>query len=156
MELSFWVALQKHQHAFEALPEREYPLPAEGRNYRGDFVFVAERVVVEIDGHQHHSHKAAMVKDRQRERRLYRAGWRIIRFMAAEVIADANACVAELIEMLGLEYPEHVLTDKELGIETSETVQLPPAPVLGGNYIPVATIQGVSTRTIKRRALGAA
>lgn len=45
----------------------------------GDFVWRAERIVVETDGHRTHGTRQAFEQDRRRDQRLILAGWRVVR-----------------------------------------------------------------------------
>lgn len=45
----------------------------------GDFVFLSARLIVEVDGWAFHQDPATFVKDRERQNRLLRAGWKLVR-----------------------------------------------------------------------------
>lgn len=51
-----------------------------------DFAWEEQRLVVEIDGRDYHSAPAALFRDRHRQNELVQAGWRVLRFTAADVL----------------------------------------------------------------------
>ena len=63
--------------------------------YRIDFALPEKRIGIEIDGFRYHSSQADIVSDRQRQRALEHAKWRIVRFAAKEVFDDADECVRQ-------------------------------------------------------------
>jgi very-short-patch-repair endonuclease len=67
--------------------------------YYADFASLTHRIVVEVDGYEHHSTREAFLADRIRERRIQARGWRVIRFAASEVQHDSHAVVREIIEL---------------------------------------------------------
>ena len=72
--------------------QREWPL-VEGRRFRGDIAFPQERLVVEVDGFQHHGkYLTDFKRDRERQNLMTIAGWRILRFAAGDVPGDTQAC----------------------------------------------------------------
>lgn len=64
--------------------------------YRVDFL-VGGRLIIEVDGYQHHADQAAFRRDRERDRYLELRGFRVLRFTAAEVMFDLDACEAEVL-----------------------------------------------------------
>lgn len=68
--------------------------------YYADFASTSHRVVVEVDGYEHHSTREAFLSDRIRERRIQACGWRVIRFAASEVQHDSRAVVREIIKLI--------------------------------------------------------
>jgi very-short-patch-repair endonuclease len=80
----------------------QHPVRAGGRQFYLDFALLRKgqpnyRIGFEIDGHATHSSPADIAKDRQRQRLLEAAGWRIIRFGGSEVHRDARRCAAEAL-----------------------------------------------------------
>lgn len=67
--------------------------------YRVDFIFKDARLIIELDGHEHHSTKEALEKDAIRQRYLTRAGYSVIRFTGREINRDPADCVREVREM---------------------------------------------------------
>jgi very-short-patch-repair endonuclease len=71
--------------------------------YRADFAVVSDsaQLIVEVDGYAYHdTTRDQLEHDRQRDRYLMRAGWRVVRFTGREVHRDPDACARELIETL--------------------------------------------------------
>lgn len=64
-----------------------------------DFRWPAHRLVVEVDGWRYHRGRKAFARDRARDRRLLRAGYRVARFIATDVLRSP-ASVAREIEAL--------------------------------------------------------
>jgi len=56
-------------------PLSQWPLEAEDRSGRVDFVFFPERVAVELDGRRWHAIQAAFERDRARDLAPRRAGY---------------------------------------------------------------------------------
>jgi very-short-patch-repair endonuclease len=73
---------------------------AEGGGYRPDFLWRDQRLIVEVDGRSHHSHRRAFAHDRRRDRRLLREGYATVRFPAREVIGSPAAVASELRSLL--------------------------------------------------------
>lgn len=56
------------------------------------------RVAVEVDGFAYHDRTPEQAeRDKQRDRALTRAGWRVLRFSAAEVLRNPKACAIEIV-----------------------------------------------------------
>lgn len=68
-----------------------------GGRYRLDFAHLASRTAIEIDGLAYHNGQTAFQRDRERDRRLTAAGWRVVRFTAKEVFANGAKCAAEAL-----------------------------------------------------------
>jgi very-short-patch-repair endonuclease len=80
------------------LPEPEVNQQIEGRER--DFVWRDHRLVIEVDGHAHHSSRAAMRRDKARDRELTAALWRPARFTYEDVAFEPEATVNELRNLL--------------------------------------------------------
>jgi very-short-patch-repair endonuclease len=65
-----------------------------------DVVWREHRLVVEVDGRKWHIGKRAFSEDRRRDRKLVRAGWRVVRFTEDQVEQDPAGVAAELSELL--------------------------------------------------------
>jgi very-short-patch-repair endonuclease/predicted transcriptional regulator of viral defense system len=61
-----------------------------------DFLFAAERLVVETDGYRHHRTRAAFERDRARDAALARAGYRVLRFSHRQLADEPAQVVAAL------------------------------------------------------------
>ena len=59
-----------------------------------DFLFAAQRVVVETDGWRFHGHRAAFERDRRRDAALTRAGYRALRFTHDQVVREPRSVAA--------------------------------------------------------------
>jgi very-short-patch-repair endonuclease len=77
-------------------PEVNHPI-AERRR---DFVWPAQRLVVEVDGYQYHSSREQMRRDRRRDRQLTALNWRPVRFTFEEVVFEPETVRAELTTLL--------------------------------------------------------
>jgi very-short-patch-repair endonuclease len=92
------------EHAFRnlvrahGLPEPQYNVYVEDELV--DAVWPAHRLVVEIDGWFFHRGKRSFAEDRRRDRKLVKAGWRVVRFTAQDVIERPAAVAQELSELL--------------------------------------------------------
>lgn len=67
--------------------------------YRVDFILKDARLIIELDGHEHHSTKEQLENDAIRQRYLTRAGYSVIRFTGREINRNPAACVREVREM---------------------------------------------------------
>jgi very-short-patch-repair endonuclease len=66
--------------------------------YEVDFLWRAERLVVEVDGYAYHSDRATFRSDRARDREPARRGLTVLRF-ADEEIAWQSQAVGEAVRM---------------------------------------------------------
>lgn len=80
------------------LPLPEVNVTIEGRER--DFVWREQRLVVEVDGYAFHSSKAAIARDKRRDRELTAALWRPARFTYEEVAFEPTATATELAGLL--------------------------------------------------------
>lgn len=93
IEVAFWKA---YLHIMPpALLGLKAQQPALGGKYRIDFALPDKKIGIELDGYAWHSSREAFTKDRERQRELELAGWRIIRFSGSEVKNDAARCVLQ-------------------------------------------------------------
>jgi hypothetical protein len=90
----------KLEEQFLALiDEAELPLPEVNAKVEGmtvDCLWRSERLVVELDGHETHARPAAIETDRQREMRLRKAGFRVIRYTWQQVTRTPELIIADL------------------------------------------------------------
>jgi predicted transcriptional regulator of viral defense system len=68
--------------------------------YEVDFLWPSHRVIVEVDGHQHHGTRTAFERDRLRDARLTVAGYRVVRFTYRQVVRDPGHVAAVLRSLL--------------------------------------------------------
>jgi len=66
-----------------------------------DFLWRDEGLVVEVDGFQFHSTRAAFERDRQRDAELQGAGLRVLRVTWRQVVDAPYAAVTNLVRALG-------------------------------------------------------
>lgn len=60
-----------------------------------------KKLVVECDGHEFHERTKEQAKrDRERDRRLQKAGYRVFRFTGSEIWRNAHKCAHEAIDWL--------------------------------------------------------
>jgi hypothetical protein len=67
---------------------------------RPDFLWRAQRLVVELDGHASHGTRQAFERDRLRDRRLTLAGFRVVRFTWRQVTDSPSEVAASLRRLL--------------------------------------------------------
>ena len=60
-------------------PEVNVPLQVGNKRYKPDFLWRAQRLILEADSRRFHDTDTAFVNDRRREQRLQLAGWRVSR-----------------------------------------------------------------------------
>jgi len=70
--------------------------------YRIDFAIPGKKIGIEIDGYEYHSDKYSFTQDRQRERDLDLAGWRLIRFSGEEVFRYPDECVLDAARLVSV------------------------------------------------------
>jgi very-short-patch-repair endonuclease len=85
--------------AREALPRPE--VNAALGAYEVDFLWRQAGVVVELDGRAAHATAAAFERDRERDRVLQAAGWRVVRVTWRQLDRTAGRVVADLRSLLG-------------------------------------------------------
>jgi predicted transcriptional regulator of viral defense system len=76
------------------------PIALDGEQVEVDFAWPRHRLVVETDGWQTHGTRRAFERDRDRDRRLLRARWRVARFGARQVVTAADDVAEELSALL--------------------------------------------------------
>ena len=80
------------------LPVIEHPV---GR-YRGDFAWLAERVIVETDGWNAHGHRKRFETDRARDAYLMARGWVVLRVTWRRLKHEPVRVMIELAQILAL------------------------------------------------------
>ena len=71
------------------------------RQVKADFLWRAERLVVETDGRRVHSTRQAFEDDRRRDQSLMLAGYRVVRFTWRQVADEPEAVAATVRTLLG-------------------------------------------------------
>ncbi|MEA2213357.1 MAG: hypothetical protein QOF83_3305 [Solirubrobacteraceae bacterium] len=70
-------------------------------NFEVDFLWRAQRVVVEFDGFEFHRHRAQFEKDRRRDQVLIAAGFRVIRLTWRQLRDEPMALAVRIGQVLG-------------------------------------------------------
>ncbi len=78
-------------------PKPQYRFLLHGRMIAVDFGFPEARLAVECDGRHHYSGDQRQ-RDLERDRLLWRYGWRVVRFRDSRVLADPDECVRVLLD----------------------------------------------------------
>lgn len=83
------------------LPEREVEL-VPGRKFKCDFVWRAERVVVEVDGGTHAPGGGRHNSDKDREKinLLAAHGWRVFRYSGSMIRRDPQAVIEQVAKLI--------------------------------------------------------
>jgi hypothetical protein len=84
-------------------PRHHLPSPSVGvivNGFEVDFLWEEERLIVETDGLAAHRTRQAMERDRTRDRRLLRAGFRTVRLTSRALTDGADAVLADLRALL--------------------------------------------------------
>ena len=66
----------------------------------GDFVFEAERLVIELDGWAFHVTPDQFQHDRHRQNRLVAAGWTVLRFTWRDLTERPAEVIAAITQLL--------------------------------------------------------
>ena len=69
---------------------------------RADFVWRAQLLIVETDGHKYHRRRQAFERDRRNDQRLARAGWRPIRTTWHQIVHRPGELRATLVALMNL------------------------------------------------------
>lgn len=57
-------------------------------------------IVIECDGHEWHSDRKRMARDRKRDRDIQKAGHVILRFTGSQIVNDPKACAQEVLQFI--------------------------------------------------------
>ncbi len=68
--------------------------------YEVDLLWRAQRLVVELDGREHHDHDAGLERDTRRTANLMGHGWGVLRFTWRQVVNDEGWVVDRLNTVL--------------------------------------------------------
>jgi very-short-patch-repair endonuclease len=93
-------------------PERQQWVdPGDGEPpIRADFVWREQRLILETDGAAHHLTRHAFERDRHRDQRLARAGWRVVRVTWRQLTEDPDFIIRMLLELLATSSDDGRLT----------------------------------------------
>ena len=75
-------------------------LDLDGGGVEADFLWEAQRLIAETDGHRIHGTRRAFERDRRRDQRLAVAGWRVVRFTWRQVTLDPDEVARTIAGML--------------------------------------------------------
>jgi very-short-patch-repair endonuclease len=67
-----------------------------------DFLWPAQRLVVEVDGYQFHGHRTAFERDRRKGLALAAAGYRVIRISWRQLVHQPILVAAQLAQALAV------------------------------------------------------
>lgn len=81
-------------------PRRNAQVSVRGRFFEADCLWAEQRLIVELDGRESHGTELAFEKDRERDRLLLVAGWRVTRVTWRQLRDDAPAVVSDLRRLL--------------------------------------------------------
>jgi hypothetical protein len=81
-------------------PLCNHPITSEGKRLVVDFLWPAQRLVVETDGGRFHDNPLAFERDRLRDRALHLAGYRVVRFTHGQIEKEADAVVTAIRRLL--------------------------------------------------------
>lgn len=81
-------------------PETNVVLEVAGRTYEVDCLWQKQRLIVELDGRATHGTQAAFEADRERDRALQVAGWRVIRVTWRQLHRNADLIASDLQALL--------------------------------------------------------
>jgi len=73
---------------------------ADGMTLVVDFLWPAQRLVVEADGERFHGHSVAFERDRRRDRALQVAGYRVVRLTYRQIESEPEAAIAAIRRLL--------------------------------------------------------
>lgn len=79
-------------------------LDVSGRRFQVDCLWRAQRLVIELDGHQTHRTTGAFERDRERDRLLQTAGLRVVRITWRQLQEQAEVLAADLSLLLAPQY----------------------------------------------------
>jgi len=65
-----------------------------------DLLWPAARLVVEVDGYEHHGPRPAFERDRRRDGRLSAAGYRVLRVTSRQLVEEPERVIAILAAAL--------------------------------------------------------
>lgn len=81
-------------------PSRQVDVGGDDWVGRVDFVYLEQRILIEIDGRRHHTALLDLEADRVRDNRLAAAGWRVIRITWEQLVKHPDRVVALIRQLL--------------------------------------------------------
>jgi len=98
-ERLLWRHLRSQQLAGHKF-RRQHPIGP----YIADFVCIAARLILELDGGQH-AHGNGLAHDQQRTQFLQSHGWRVLRFWNNQMLSETDAVLHVIAEALADPHP---------------------------------------------------
>ena len=98
-----WTQSRPEHDFLHLIAQTDLPQPLANRLIEGhlvDFVWPAQRLIVEVDSYDFHTSRAAFEADRVRDAHLQTAGWRVLRITARRLQTHPRAVVADVRQML--------------------------------------------------------
>lgn len=84
-----------------------------GRAFRLDVGIMDQKLGIEVDGWQNHGKtKAGFQKDREKQNLYTEAGWRILRYTAADIYKNLDGCIAQIKRCCERSEPEYKSADR--------------------------------------------
>lgn len=81
-------------------PRLNVPLHVDGRFWEVDCLWARQRLIVELDGKAFHDTARGFERDRERDRTLLAAGWRVMRITWRQLGDEPDAVAADLRRLL--------------------------------------------------------
>jgi very-short-patch-repair endonuclease len=69
---------------------------------RVDMAWPSRRVIIEVDGREHHETPEAVLRDRDKQNRLAGAGWTLLRFTWSDIVRQPAYVIARVRAALSL------------------------------------------------------
>jgi very-short-patch-repair endonuclease len=83
--------------------KREVGSLVPGRKYKADIVIERLKLVIEVDGWEFHGkYKSGFLRDRQKDRLLMLAGYRVVRFTAGEILKESSVVMETLDKVINV------------------------------------------------------
>lgn len=86
-------------------PRANHRIEVGPRAFEVDFSWPAQRLIVELDGHAFHRGRQAFESDRDRDRVLQAAGWRVVRITWRQLHDEPTLIARDLRQLLGESAP---------------------------------------------------
>ena len=93
-------AISSHRQLAGRFIFNEVVETADGKRYIVDLLDRELKLVVEVDGYQHHSSHAAFAADRDRDFRLHVNGYVVLRLTHHEVVRDIRGAMEKIVTMI--------------------------------------------------------
>jgi very-short-patch-repair endonuclease len=94
-----WTRSDGERRLLQLIRDANLPLPLVNQRvltYEVDFVWPAQKLIVETDGHRFHGHRGAFEADRRRDQALAAAGYRVMRITWRQLVAEPTVVIARI------------------------------------------------------------